>query len=73
MGLLSKANPKATARSVIIHSLFWGVIGLVLWFISIEYQWPYPEVAIAGWRSLVGFVLVSSFLGGLSEWQYSDD
>ena len=76
-GLLAKTNSKATRRSVITHAFLAGVIfpaiyGVLMWAGLVRDFWTGHDKKIQA-VLLLGFVVFSAFIGGLSEWQVEVD
>ncbi len=66
---LSKTNSNATVWTTVLHTIDWGIAGVVIYFIwcafsgGVPDHWPFT---LSAWSLLLGFV------GGLIEWQVDD-
>ena len=63
--LLSKTNPNATPRSVVIHAVFGACGGVVFWFVL------FVSGKAPLW-SIIPMVPFVAFLAGIMEWQLDD-
>ena len=69
-GLLSKANPRATAWTVFRHAVICATAGAIIYGLVIYYRdepTPYWHLKIGAWS------IGCFFIGALWEWQVRDD
>ena len=70
-GLFEKLNPKATPWTVLRKALIGGIGASFLFGVLMWFGRNANPVEMKVW--MVVFAVISSFVYGLFEWQYSDD
>lgn len=71
IGLLSRTNPKATARSVLRRSLLTVITATILWGVCLWLR-PNPKWQPT-WSAFAAWLTIAAGVGAIYEWQVVED